>query len=56
MEGIQAAMTTRNLEQDRWRNGGMVFGFRKKAKAVIILDIDRYLKSHTTKLVDVQIL
>jgi hypothetical protein len=43
---------TRSLE----KQGGMVFGFRKKAKAVIEPDIDRYLNSHTTKLVDIQIL
>jgi hypothetical protein len=35
MGGVQAAMTARNLEQDQWRNGGMVFGFRKTATAVI---------------------
>jgi hypothetical protein len=27
MEGVQAAMTTQNLETDQWRNGGMMFGF-----------------------------
>jgi len=31
-EGVQAVMTTRNLEPDQWR--GMAFGFRKKATAV----------------------
>jgi hypothetical protein len=35
MEGVQAAMTVRNLEQAQWRNGGMVFGFWKTATAVI---------------------
>jgi hypothetical protein len=35
MEGVQAAMTARNLEQDQWRNRGMAFGFRKTATAVI---------------------
>jgi hypothetical protein len=35
MEGVQAAMTTRNLEPDQWRNGGMAFGFRKTVTAVI---------------------
>jgi len=34
MEGIKAAMTTRNLEPDQWRNREMVFGFRKMATAV----------------------
>ena len=34
MEGVQAAMTTRNLEPDQWRNRGMAFGFRKTATAV----------------------
>jgi len=33
MEGVQAAMTTRNLEPDQWR--GMAFGFRKTATAVV---------------------
>jgi len=33
MEGIQAAMTTRNLEPDQWRNREMAFGFRKTATA-----------------------
>jgi hypothetical protein len=44
MKGVQAAMTTRNLEPDHWRNGGMAFGFRKMATAVMKLDgsIDRY--------------
>jgi hypothetical protein len=35
MEGVQAAMTTRNSEPDHWRNGGMVFGFWKTVTAVI---------------------
>ena len=35
MEGLQAAMTTRNLETDQWRKRGMAFGFRKTATAVI---------------------
>jgi hypothetical protein len=35
MKGVQAAITARNLEQDQWRNGGMAFGFRKMATAVI---------------------
>jgi hypothetical protein len=35
MEGVQAAMTARNLEPDQWRNEGMAFGFRKTATAVI---------------------
>jgi hypothetical protein len=36
MEGVQAAITTRNLEPDQWRNsGGMAFGFRRTATAVI---------------------
>ena len=35
MEGVQAAMTTRNLETDQWRNRGMAFGFWKTATAVI---------------------
>jgi hypothetical protein len=35
MEGVQVTMTRRNLEPDQWRNGGMVFGFRKTATAVI---------------------
>jgi hypothetical protein len=34
MEGVQAAMTKRNLEPDQWRNGGMAFGFQKTATAV----------------------
>ena len=34
MEGVQAAMTTRNLEPDQWRNRGMAFSFRKTATAV----------------------
>ena len=43
MEGVQAAMTTRNLETDQWRNRAMAFGFRKTATAVIKPDgwIDR---------------
>jgi len=35
VDGVKVAMTTRNLEPDRWRNRGMTFGFRKKATAVI---------------------
>jgi hypothetical protein len=35
MEGVQAAMTAGNLEQDQWRNREMAFGFRKTATAVI---------------------
>jgi small ligand-binding sensory domain FIST len=35
MEGVHAAMTARNLEQNQWRNGGMAFGSRKTATAVI---------------------
>jgi len=31
MEGVQAAMTTRKLEPDEWRNRGMAFGFWKTA-------------------------
>jgi len=31
MERVQAAMTTRNLEPDQWRNRGMAFGFWKTA-------------------------
>jgi len=34
MEGVQAAITTRDLEPDQWRNRGMAFGFRKTATAV----------------------
>jgi len=34
MEGVQAAMTARNLEPDQWRNRGMSFGFWKTATAV----------------------
>jgi len=34
MEGVQAAMKTRNLEPDQWRNRGIAFGFRKTATAV----------------------
>ena len=35
MEGVQAAMTTRNLEPDQWRNKrGMEFGFWKTVTAV----------------------
>jgi hypothetical protein len=33
MEGVQAAMTTRNLEPDQQR--GMAFGLRKTATAVV---------------------
>jgi len=36
MEGVQAAMTTRNLEPDQWRNRGMAFGFRKTATAFFL--------------------
>jgi hypothetical protein len=35
MEGVQAAMTARNIEQDQWRNGGMAFGLWETATAVI---------------------
>ena len=35
MEGVQAAMTTRNLELDQWRNREMAFGFQKTVTAVI---------------------
>jgi hypothetical protein len=35
MEGVQATMTIRNLEPDKRRNGGMAFGFRKTATAVV---------------------
>jgi hypothetical protein len=35
MEGVQAAMTTRNIETDQWRKRGMAFGFRKTATAVL---------------------
>jgi hypothetical protein len=34
MEGVQASMTTRNLEPDQWRKRRMAFGFRKTATAV----------------------
>ena len=34
MEGVQTAMTTRNLEPDQWRKRGMVFGFWKMVTAV----------------------
>ena len=35
MEGVQAAVTTRNLESDQWGNTrGSAFGFRKTATAV----------------------
>jgi hypothetical protein len=34
MEGVKAAMTTRNLEPDQWRNRGMEFGFRETATSV----------------------
>ena len=34
MEGVQAAMTTGNLEPDEWRNRGMAFGVRKTATGV----------------------
>jgi hypothetical protein len=34
MEGVQAAMTTRNLKPAQWRKRGMAFGFRKTATAV----------------------
>jgi hypothetical protein len=43
---------TRSVE----KQGGMVFGLWETATAVIELDIDRYLISHTAKLVDIQIL
>jgi hypothetical protein len=35
MEGVQVAMTTRNVEKDQWKNRGMAFGFRKTATGVI---------------------
>jgi hypothetical protein len=36
MEGVHAAMTARNLEQNQWRNREeFAFGFRKTATAVI---------------------
>jgi hypothetical protein len=36
MEGVHAAMTATNLEQNQWRKqGGMAFGFRKTVTAVI---------------------
>jgi hypothetical protein len=35
MGGVQADMTARNFVQDQWRNGGMAFGSRKTATAVI---------------------
>ena len=35
MEEVQAAMTTRNLELDQWRNREMAFGFQKTVTAVI---------------------
>ena len=38
MEGVQAAMTTRNLEADQWRKRGMAFGFRKMVTAVVKQD------------------
>jgi len=38
MEGVQAAMTTGNLEPDQWRNRRMAFGFRKTATAVVKSD------------------
>jgi len=35
MEGVQAAMITRNLETDQWiKQRGLAFGFRKTATAV----------------------
>ena len=34
MEGVQAAMTTRNLGSEQWRKREMAFGFRKTATAV----------------------
>ena len=35
MKGVQATMTTRNLEPDHWRNRGeLAFGFQKTATAV----------------------
>jgi hypothetical protein len=42
---------TRSVE----KQGGMAFGLWETATAVIELDIDRYLISHTVKLVDIQI-
>jgi hypothetical protein len=39
MEGVQAAMTARNLEKDQWRKQrGMAFGLWEMATAVIELD------------------
>jgi hypothetical protein len=35
MEGVQAVMIARNLERSMEKQGGMVFGFRKTATAVI---------------------
>jgi len=34
IEGVQVAMTTRNLEPNQWRNRGVAFGFPKTATAV----------------------
>jgi len=41
MEGVQAAMATRNVEPDQWRNGEMAFGVWKTATAVKINRIVR---------------
>jgi len=38
MEGVQAAMTTGNLEPNRWRNREEWFDFRETATAVKIPD------------------
>ena len=35
IERVQAALATRNLKPDQWGNREMVFGFRKKATAVM---------------------
>jgi hypothetical protein len=45
MEGVQAAMTRRNLEQDQWRNRGMAFCFQKTVTAIKntgYIDINNY--------------
>jgi hypothetical protein len=34
IEGVQAAMTTRNLQPDQWRKRGTAFRLRKMARAV----------------------
>ena len=38
IEGVQAAMATRNLEPDQWRKRGMEFGLWKTATAVMKQD------------------